>query len=96
MDFPYRGNVEASKMGLFKRLFRREPEPEWFYLQELQDSGKWLNLIEPIGEELPRCQCEEFFCPGRTYRLIARSLDTGWIRTLWYHHELSYAPIRLK
>ena len=88
-------------MGWFKRLFRREPErgPEWFKLQELQVSGRWKNLIEPVGEEPSKGECSQFFCPGRTYRLIAQSLDTGHIRSVWphYHREPLYgAPLRLK
>lgn len=93
--------MEMSSLVGLKRLFRRihdavrEPEQENFFFQELQD-GKWPNVIVPQGEEPPKWRCEEFFCPGRTYRLIARSLETGHIRTLWVHHERDYGPIKFK
>lgn len=79
-------------MGLLRKLFHREPKrgPEWFKLQEHTPGTKgWRDVIEPQGEEPSWEECKQFFQPGLTYRLIAQSLDTGHIRSVWkkYHHE---------
>jgi hypothetical protein len=89
---------KVSAMRVLKRLKRllwRHKDLELFYLQEKTPGrNAWADKIKPVGEEPSKVQCQEFFCPGRFYRLLARDLDSGRLRTIWTHWEKNHSVLK--
>jgi len=78
-----------------KGLFQRQKEPEIFWLEEkIPRAAGWKQLTEPTGEEPSREDCEFLFVPGRFYRLLARGINSGRLRTLWVHWEPDKGPVK--
>jgi len=86
---------EIISLRLLKGLFRRQKEPEIFWLEEkIPHAAGWKQLTEAAGEEPTFGECEFLMVPGRFYRLMARGIDTGRLRTVWHHAELDKGPLR--
>lgn len=79
-------------------ILRRKPkEPEMFWLEKLiPGTAKWQRVTEYVGEEPRFGECQEFFIPGGIYRLLARNIETGRIRSVWrhVHREPDYSSIK--
>lgn len=66
-----------------------EREPCLFEVQEIGPGGKgWHSITEPSAEPTTIKDAREHFTPGKSYRLLARSIERGsFVGVVWTHYE---------
>jgi len=72
-----------------KSVCKREPEFVKYELQEYGSYGGrgWVT-IAGMDKPLKPHECEEYFKPGRIYRLLPRDLESGtYKKAKWKHYE---------